>query len=338
MNAKILLIYTGGTIGMKADPESGALKPFDFNDIYEEFPYFRKLSVDLGVVNLVPIDSSDVTPELWCTMADIVRDNYDSYDGFVVLHGTDTMSYSASALSFMLDNLAKPVIFTGSQIPIGVLRTDGRENLMTAIEIAAARVNGRARVPEVALYFQNRLFRANRTTKHSAEQLNAFRSDNYPALADVGVAIHYNTEYIAATPEKPFAVSTQMDCNVAIIKLFPGLTREMFASMLDMPMLRGVVLETFGSGNAPTAEWFISTLRRAIERGVIVMNVTQCEGGSVAMEMYQTGIELKKIGVVSGGDITTEAAVTKMMYLLGQKSDNVELCRLLSIELRGEMS
>lgn len=338
MNAKILLIYTGGTIGMKADPESGALKPFDFNDIYEEFPYFRKLCVDLGVVNLVPIDSSDVTPELWRTMAEIIRDNYDAYDGFVVLHGTDTMSYSASALSFMLENLAKPVIFTGSQIPIGVLRTDGRENLMTAIEIAAASVNGGARVAEVALYFQNRLFRANRTTKHSAEQLNAFRSDNYPALADVGVTIHYNTEYIAPAPCKPFSIATQMDCNVLIVKLFPGLTHKLFATMLAMPLLRGVVLETFGSGNAPTAKWFISTLSEAIERGVIVMNVTQCEGGSVAMDMYQTGVELKKIGVVSGGDITTEAAVTKMMYLLGQGAENMDICRLLSVALRGEMS
>lgn len=338
MNTKILLIYTGGTIGMKADPESGALRPFDFNDIYEEFPYFRKLCVDLGVVSLIPIDSSDVTPELWRTMAEIIRDNYDAYDGFVVLHGTDTMSYSASAVSFMLENLSKPVIFTGSQIPIGVLRTDGRENLMTAIEIAAASINNKARVPEVALYFQNRLFRANRTTKHSAEQLNAFRSDNYPALADVGVTIHYNTEYIIPAPCKPFSVSTQMDCNVAIVKIFPGLTHEIFASMLNMPAIRGVVLETFGSGNAPTAPWFISTLREAIERGVIVMNVTQCEGGSVAMDMYQTGVELKKIGVVSGGDITTEAAVTKMMCLLGQKSENSELCQLLSIALRGEMS
>ena len=238
-NASILLIYTGGTIGMKTDPRTGALVPFDFNDIYDEFPYLRKLNVDIEVITLKPIDSSNVTPELWVKLARMLRDNYRAFDGFVILHGTDTMSYTASALSFMLGNLGKPVVFTGSQIPIGVLRTDGRENLITAIEIAAAKRDGAAVVPEVCLYFQNRLFRANRTTKHSAEQLNAFRSDNYPPLAEVGVSIHYNTPFIRR-PERPaqtLEIATTLDTGVLILKIFPGLTESAFRAMLSI--LRG---------------------------------------------------------------------------------------------------
>ena len=290
--SSVLLIYTGGTIGMKPDPETGVLAPFDFSTIYDEFPYLGKLDVELEVINLTPIDSSNVTPELWCELARLIRDNYDAYDGFVVLHGTDTMSYSASALSFMLVNLAKPVIFTGSQIPIGVLRTDGRENLITAVEIAAAREGGRAVVPEVCICFQNKLFRANRTTKHSAEQLNAFRSDNYPILAEVGVSIHYNR----------------------------------------------VVLETYGAGNAPTADWFIDAVSAAVARGVVVLNVTQCLGGSVSMEMYETGKRLGQTGVISGRDITTESAVTKMMVVLGASDDPQEVRRGLEADRCGEIS
>lgn len=337
---KICLIYTGGTIGMKTNPDTGALSPFDFNDVYDEFPYLKKLSVEIDVLSFEPIDSSNVTPDLWTKLAQAISDNYERYDGFVVLHGTDTMSYSASALSFMLDNLEKAVVFTGSQIPIGVLRTDGRENLITAIEIAAAYKNGRAVVPEVSLYFQNKLFRANRTTKNSAEQLNAFSSHNYPPLAEVGVNIHYNKEAIQRPSQygKKLKVNCLMDPNVLIIKIFPGLTENMLRSMLSIEGLKGVVLETYGSGNAPTSEWFIGALNQAIKRGVVVMNVTQCRGGSVSMELYETGIKLQKIGVISGKDITTEAAVTKIMHLLGQKTSATRLNEELKHRLRGEIS
>ena len=339
-NASILLIYTGGTIGMKTDPRTGALVPFDFNDIYDEFPYLRKLNVDIEVITLKPIDSSNVTPELWVKLTRMLRDNYRAFDGFVILHGTDTMSYTASALSFMLGNLGKPVVFTGSQIPIGVLRTDGRENLITAIEIAAAKRDGAAVVPEVCLYFQNRLFRANRTTKHSAEQLNAFRSDNYPPLAEVGVSIHYNTPFIRR-PERPaqtLEIATTLDTGVLILKIFPGLTESAFRAMLSIGGIRGIVLETYGAGNAPTDEWFIRAVAEAIGRGVVVMNVTQCPGGSVSMDLYETGLRLQEIGVVSGRDITTEAAVTKLMVVLGGRPSPEELSARLKSSLRGEIS
>lgn len=266
--SSVLLIYTGGTIGMKTDPVTGTLVPFDFNGIYDEFPSLRRLDVDLEVLPFEPIDSSNVAPELWVRLADIIRENYERYDGFVVLHGTDTMSYSSSALSFMLENLGKPVVFTGSQIPIGVLRTDGRENLITAIEIAAAKEEGRAIVPEVSLYFQNRLFRANRTKKHSAEELSAFASHNYPALADVGVGIHYRYGAICRCDAgKTFSVNTAVSQDVAVVKIFPGMTEPVFRAMLSAEGVRGVVLETYGAGNAPTFGWFIGALEEAISRG-----------------------------------------------------------------------
>lgn len=337
--SSVLLIYTGGTIGMKPDPETGVLAPFDFNTIYEEFPYLGKLGVELQIINLDPIDSSNVTPELWCELARLIRDHYDTYDGFVVLHGTDTMSYSASALSFMLENLVKPVIFTGSQIPIGVLRTDGRENLITAVEIAAAYENGRAVVPEVCICFQNKLFRANRTTKHSAELLNAFRSDNYPILAEVGVNIHYNRSFIrqVSSDSGPLRIVEHLDTRLAVIRLFPGMGADTFRCMLSLPGLRGVILETYGSGNAPTAEWFIDAVADAVARGLVVLNVTQCPGGSVS-EIYETGKRLGQTGVVSGRDITTESAVTKMMVALGASDDPAEVRRQLAADRCGEMT
>lgn len=318
----------------------GALQPFDFNDIYDEFPYLRKLEVDIEVLTLEPIDSSNVTPELWVELARLIHDKYDSFDGFVILHGTDTMAYSASALSFMIDNLGKPVIFTGSQIPIGVLRTDGRENLITAIEIAADRKDGKAIVPEVCIYFQNKLLRANRTKKYSSELLNAFRSDNYPALAEVGVNIHYDLPYIhpnddpAALPR----ISTALESNVVIIKLFPGLQPGVFEAMLNIEGVKGIVLETYGTGNAPNGDWFIEPLKKTIRRGIPVINVSQCTRGSVAMNMYETGKQLQEIGVVGGEDITTESAVTKLMYLLGQKIALPRLKELLKLSLRGEIT
>lgn len=328
---------------MKTDESTGALVPFDFSGIYEEFPSLRRLNVDIEVHTIKPpIDSSNVSIENWVEMARLIRDNYARYDGFVILHGTDTMSYSASALSFMLENLAKPVIFTGSQIPIGILRTDGRENLITAIEIAGARTDdGSPLVPEVALYFQNRLFRGNRTTKFSAEALNAFASFNYSALADVGVNIQYNSAAIA--PYAPdfsdeFRISESMSDEVVVVKLFPGIRPATLRAMLLDSGARGVVLETYGAGNAPTSEWFVELVKEAVERGVLVVNVSQCKDGAVQMHLYETGLALQEAGVVSGHDMTIEAAVTKLMYVLGKNLPLSEARNLMRRPLRGEFT
>ena len=341
MKSSILIIYTGGTIGMKNDAETGALVPFDFSAIYDEFPSLKRLNVDIDVLTMDPvIDSSNVTPANWAALAELIRDNYARYDGFVVLHGTDTMSYTASAMSFMLENLAKPVVFTGSQIPIGVLRTDGRENLITSIEIAGAHIGGRPEVPEVSLYFQNRLFRANRTTKRSAEALSAFRSYNYPPLAEVGVNIAYNLPAILHPTEisPQLRIATRLADGIEVVKLFPGLGENILRAMLSAPGLRAVVLETFGAGNAPTNEWFIRVLKEAIGRGIIILNITQCGGGKVSMELYETGLRLQEIGVLCGHDMTTEAAVTKLMYVLGLDLPDDRTRALLRRPLRGEFT
>lgn len=336
--SSVLLIYTGGTIGMKTDPKTGVLRPFDFNDIYIEFPSLRTLNVDIEVCDTIePIDSSNVTPDDWVRLAEIIQQNYSRFDGFVVLHGTDTMSYTASAMSFMLEDLDKPVIFTGSQIPIGVLRTDGRENLITAIEIAAAKNENGPLVPEVCVYFQNRLFRANRTTKRSAEHLNAFCSENYPPLAEVGVTISYNTPYIRKVgfSSPTLHIARNLCREVMIVKIFPGLTPEVLRSMFNTPGLKGVVIETYGSGNAPTSGWFVDAVREVVRRGVVVLNVSQCLSGSVSA-IYETGLSLRGAGVLSGYDMTTEAAVTKLMYVLGQNLDSAGVEKQLNNPIKGE--
>ncbi|MDO4735910.1 MAG: type I asparaginase [Bacteroidia bacterium] len=342
MNRSILLIYTGGTIGMKQDPESLALKPFNFNQITQEVPELKKFGYVIDTISFDPvIDSSDVVPSFWVALAQMIKDKYNQYDGFVILHGTDTMSYTASALSFMLENLEKPVVLTGSQLPIGMLRTDGKENLISSIEIAAASdSSGRPMVPEVCVYFKTMLFRGNRTTKYNAENFRAFRSANYPILADVGIHIKYNPAVISYPKEwgKELKLNTKLDTNVAILKIFPGIQPFVVDSVLNIQGLRAIILETFGSGNAPTSDWFVGKIKEAVGKGLIVMNVTQCHAGKVNMDAYATGIALKKEGVVGGFDITTESALAKLFYLLGKYSDTERVKQELVTSLRGEIS
>lgn len=336
----ILIIYTGGTIGMVNDPVTGTLVPINFRHISDQVPELRRFGFTLDTITFDPvIDSSDVTPETWTAMANTIRDNYGIYDGFVVLHGTDTMAYSASALSFMLRGLEKPVIFTGAQLPIGVLRTDGKENLITAIEIAAARENGLPLVPEVCIYFENRLLRGNRTVKSSSEHFNAFSSPNLPPLAEAGLQIRYRRDIIRyPTVRRPLEVSDTFESGVAVLRLFPGIGMATVHSVLAAPGLRGLILETYGTGNAPTLPWFLEEVSAFIAGGGIVLNVTQCQAGSVDMGLYETSAGLLKAGVLGGGDITTEAAVTKMMILLGSGLPADRIKAMLTKSLCGEMS
>ena len=325
---------------MVNDPVSGSLVPINFRHISDQVPELRRFGFTLESVSFDPvIDSSDVSPETWIRIAETIAAGYDRFDGFVVLHGTDTMAYSASALSFMLSGLEKPVIFTGSQLPIGVLRTDGKENLITAIEIAAALENGLPVVPEVCIYFENRLMRGNRTIKYSAEHFNAFASPNLPPLAEAGLQIRYNRNIIRyPTVRRPLDISGKFDTRVAILSLFPGIRREMVQSLLHTAGLRGIILGTYGTGNAPTLDWFLDELRAFMDNGGIVLNVTQCLAGSVEMGLYETSAELRNAGVISGRDITTEAAVTKMMILLGSGLPAEKISALLARPLCGEMS
>lgn len=342
MRAKVLLIMTGGTISMVQNKQTGALCPASLTTFKHFVPELSEGDFHIEVMAFEPmIDSSDVRPEDWVRIAQAVSDHYNEYDGFVILHGTDTMSYSASALSFMLENLSKPVVFTGSQLPVGVLRSDAKENLLTAIEIAAAKKSdGTAMVPEVTIFFEARLFRANRTTKRNAEHFSAFNSYNYSPLAQAGVHITYNESQIHYPKEEAlFCLHTQMDTHVAVLKLFPGIEESVVEAILHIPDLKAVVLETYGAGNAPSCEWLYQQLKAATERGIILVNKTQCNTGSVDMQLYDVSRNLLKAGVISGYDITTEALLTKLMYLLGTyPKDKEQIKSLLQRPLVGELT
>lgn len=339
-SAKVLIIYTGGTIGMVFDVETGFYKAFDFDHLLGQVPELKKFDLQLDTISFEdPIDSSEMTPETWVRLATMIKENYEGYDGFVILHGSDTMAYTASALSFMLENLNKPIILTGAQLPIGVIRTDGKENLITSIEIAAARdKNNSPIVPEVAIYFEYQLYRGNRTSKLNAEQFEAFQSPNYPFLAEAGVHLNYNANAIKKPNDSSLTVHLELDPNVALLKLFPGLTSYVVNALFNAPGLKAVVMETYGSGNANTQPWFLEALENATKKGIVILNITQCNKGSVEQGRYATSAKFEGIGVVSGFDITTEAAITKLMFLIGLGLDNAEIKRRLNQSICGEVT
>lgn len=337
---RVLLIYTGGTIGMVRNPQTGVHEPLNFEHLASHVPELAQIKVAVSTLQFAePIDSSNMNPQGWAMIARMIVENYEGYDGFVVLHGTDTMAYTASALSYMLEGLQKPVILTGSQLPIGVLRTDGKENLITAIEMASARDRiGQPMVPEVCVYFQTKLLRGNRAKKLSAEEFNAFRSPNYPALAEIGVHITYAHHHINYYSNKSQLTPHYDFCtDVVMLKLFPGISRNMVHSVLSIEGLRGVVLETFGAGNAMTYDWFIEEISSAVKRGIVVVNVTQCIDGMVEMSTYDTGDRLNRAGVISAGDMTTEATITKLMFLLGQGFNQTEVANMMLTSIAGEI-
>src|SRR5690554_5776973 len=341
MNRKpnILLIYTGGTIGMIKDFETGALRNFDFDELLNHIPELKLLDCHISVVSFSePIDSSNMNPDYWVKIATIIEENYDAMDGFVVLHGSDTMSYTASALSFMLENLAKPVIFTGSQLPIGDLRTDAKENLITSIQIAALRENNQPVIREVCLYFEYKLFRGNRTTKISAEHFEAFTSMNYPPLAESGMNLTINRELLfRPNLKKPLIVHKELETRILVIKMFPGIDKNTFEYLTNYPHVQALIIETYGTGNVTTESWFLQKLRTLTAREIPIINITQCEKGSVMMGLYETSTELKKIGIISGKDINFEAAIAKTMYLLGKKLSLSSFKTFFETSLRGEM-
>ncbi|MCD9014237.1 asparaginase [Parachryseolinea silvisoli] len=335
--SRILIIYTGGTFGMTYDKD-GVLIPFDFASILEHLPTLKNLSLEITVVSFeMPIDSSNINPGHWQVIGEVIKDNYDQHDGFVVLHGTDTMAFTASALSFMLEGLHKPVIFTGAQLPISEPRSDARENLITSLDIASARRNGEPLVNEVCIYFDYVLLRGNRSKKVESMQFDAFNSGNYPPLAKAGVKIDYNFSAMAVVPSSSLTLRKSFETNISILKLFPGISQEIVHAILSIPGLKAVVMETYGSGNAPTLPWLTEELKRAIENGVIILNISQCPGGRVLQGRYETSKKLQQIGVIGGADMTTEAAVTKLMLLIGEYGPD-RARELVGLSLAGELT
>ncbi|MCF0055910.1 asparaginase [Dyadobacter sp. CY356] len=339
--ASVLVIYTGGTLGMVYESKGKQLVPFNFDQVIEKVPEIRRLDFEITFLTLnEPIDSSNMNPEIWIELAKIIFDHYDAYDSFVILHGTDTMAYTASGLSFLLEDLNKPVILTGAQLPIGVARSDARENFITALELAAStKDDGTPVLSEVCIYFNSHLLRGNRSKKQESSDFNAFHSENYPLLANAGVRIDWNFPFLNLyAPNRKLKIQTGLDTHVAFLKLFPGINKQVVKSILGIEGIKGIVMETYGAGNAPTDPWFLEEIQKTIERGVIIFNVSQCDGGRVSQGHYQTSKFLKQVGVVSGSDITAEAAITKMMYVFGKESDTMKCVEMLAKPLRGEMT
>ena len=337
----ILIVYTGGTIGMIKDCKTGALKAFDFSRIIDKIPELEQLDCEIESISFEePIDSSNMNTEYYINIVEIIEANYTNFDGFVILTGSDTMAYTSSAISFMIENLQKPIIFTGSQLPIGDLRTDAKENLITSIEIAASRRNNKPIISEVCLYFEYKLYRANRTTKISAEQFGAFASKNYPALAESGVHLNFNENVLLKfIPfDQQLIIRKKLVTDVVILKLFPGITEMVVAAILNIKNLKGVVLETYGAGNAPNKPWFLDLIKKAIQDKIKIVNITQCSGGSVILGHYDTSVGLKSIGVISGIDMTTESAIAKLMYLLSEDLTDKSFKNYFQKSLRGEIS
>lgn len=336
----ILIIYTGGTIGMIENAESGALEPFNFDHLIDNVPKIKRLDYDIDNFQFeVPLDSSAMTPDHWVQIVKVIEDNYDAYDGFVVLHGTDTMAYTASALSFMLENLRKPVVITGSQLPIGEVRTDGEENLITALQVAAEKdTDGSPMVQEVAILFEDYLWRGNRATKHSSDNFNAFKSSHYPRLAKVGLGIRYRKSVMwRSEGNEPLRTHYTFDNHVMYLDLFPGISEAVVRHQLAAPGLKGVVMKTFGSGNGPTSGWFLEALKEAVDRGLVIVNVSQCDNGIVNPTRYLSGNVLTKAGVISGHDLTSEAAITKLMFLFGQGLTPEQVKTEMEKPIAGEM-